>query len=176
MKKEGELTAYVMFLTVGEKGHSWFVSHRYSEYEALKNFLAVQESNNVEIQKVLKQFPGKVVGINFRKQYLSRRIEGLQTFVSYVLENSRYLHQPSVYALLSFLEIPENLRNIIEIRSGNVSPDKSDSTLRFMDGMNAPVVINILPKSASSDNLNLTSGTLFSNAEISRSYVDIIYI
>jgi len=108
---EGE-TAVVEFVIRVEVGTAvWWVTHRYREFDALRHFLLLQDPFNVAFKEFCDaNFPGKhMLGLAFRTGLLQQRIEGLNAFLTYFLENCRYCRQNSLDALLEFLTVPEQL-------------------------------------------------------------------
>ncbi len=84
---------------------SWFVAHRYKEFDAIRRFLLLQNPHVNEFKQCDAKFPGKVVGLSFRRAAMDHRVEGLEQFLAFFLENSRYCRQNSVDALCSFLKV-----------------------------------------------------------------------
>jgi hypothetical protein len=98
-----EIVEFIVKVTVGDS--FWFVAHRYREFDALRKFVLTQNPYNNEFHQNDRLFPGKGMGISVRKGALDKRIEGLDHFLSYYLENARFCRQNSVDALLSFLQV-----------------------------------------------------------------------
>lgn len=86
-------------------GVTWYVAHRYTEFDVLRSFLMHQNPYIQEFKEVDDKFPGKAVGLSFRKNVLERRIEGLGAFLVFFLRNSRFCRQTSVDAVCSFLTV-----------------------------------------------------------------------
>lgn len=86
---------------------SWHIARRYTEFDALRQFLLTQNPHNTDFQQANSRFPGKA--LVFRKSVLDARLRGLESFVSFYLENARYCRQNALDALCSFLQIPEHL-------------------------------------------------------------------
>jgi hypothetical protein len=86
-------------------GMTWYVAHRYTDFSLLKTFLLSQNPGTAEFKAVPGMFPGKAVGLAFRKGLLLRRVEGLAAFLVYFLQNARFCRQTSIDALCSFLEV-----------------------------------------------------------------------
>jgi hypothetical protein len=82
------------------------VARRYNEFDALRHFFMVQDPHNSDFQQSCQRFPGKV--LLFRKSVLDARLRGLEEFINFFCENSRYCRQNGLDALCSFLQIPEN--------------------------------------------------------------------
>jgi hypothetical protein len=62
------------------------------------------------------------MGIAMRKGALDKRVEGLENFLTFHLENARFCRQNSVDALLSFLQIPENMHRIAQAKAASEPP------------------------------------------------------
>ena len=88
-------------------GVTWYVAHRYTEFNILKNFLISQNPTTAEVKIVETKFPGKAFGVAYRKSVLERRIEGLATFLVHFLHNARVCRQTSVDAVCAFLEVSQ---------------------------------------------------------------------
>ena len=86
-------------------GVTWYVAHRYTEFDVLRSFLMHQNPYIQEFKDVDDKFPRKAVGLSFRKSVLERRIEGLGAFLVFFLRNSRFCRQTSVDAVCSFLTV-----------------------------------------------------------------------
>lgn len=126
---ETSVTEFVVKVEVGTA--CWQVAHRYKEFDSLRQFIVQQEYFNTAIKDFCdSKFPGKMIGLSFRSGALQQRIEvletainsqlgmkytvlsskqGLEFFLSHLLSNSGILHPGTVNALLSFLQIPEQL-------------------------------------------------------------------
>jgi hypothetical protein len=81
----------------------WFIAHRYREFDALRKFLLGQNPFNAQFQQIDTKFPGKSVVM--RRNVLERRVEGLEHYLAFYLENARYCRQNSIDALCSFLQV-----------------------------------------------------------------------
>jgi hypothetical protein len=86
-------------------GVTWYVAHRYTEFSVLKGFLMQQNPSTTEFKTIQQKFPGKAIGIAYRKSVLERRVEGLGAFLVYFLQNARLCKQTSVDAVCSFLAV-----------------------------------------------------------------------
>lgn len=84
---------------------TWYVAHRYTEFSVLKTFLMQQNPYITEFKDVDEKFPGKAVGLSYRRGVLERRIEGLGAFLVFFLRNARFCRQTSVDAICSFLVV-----------------------------------------------------------------------
>ena len=84
---------------------TWFVTHRYREFDAIRRFVLNQNPHVASFQDADSKFPGKIVGLGFRPSAMENRIEGLVQFMSFYLENSRYCRQNSIDALCYFLKV-----------------------------------------------------------------------
>jgi hypothetical protein len=90
-------------VTLGES--TWVISHRYREFDALRKFLLAQNPFTSQFQVIDSKFPGKTITMAIRKNVLERRVEGLESYLAYYLENARYCRQNSIDALCSFLQV-----------------------------------------------------------------------
>ncbi len=107
-------------MTVSEQ--SWLVAHRYKEFDALRRFLLLQNPHVNEFKECDAKFPGKVVGLSFRRHALESRAAGLEQFVCFFLENARYCRQNSIDALCSFLKV-YCFRSFYSVFSDGVNTD-----------------------------------------------------
>jgi hypothetical protein len=94
---------YDFKVTIGDS--SWFVAHRYNEFDILRKFLLAQNPFNKEFQECDNRFPGKLLGLAYRRYALESRIEGLNGFLSFYTENSRFCRQNSIDAICAFLQV-----------------------------------------------------------------------
>lgn len=104
VKREGE-EVIIFLIQVTVNNTTWYVAHRYTEFAVLKNFLMQQNPYIAEFKDVEEKFPGKAVGLSFRRSLLEQRIEGLGAFLVFFLRNSRFCRQTSVDAVCSFLVV-----------------------------------------------------------------------
>ena len=98
-----EIVEFIMKIVVGET--SWIVAHRYREFDALRKFLLSQNPYTSEFQQIDTKFPGKTLGLMIRKNIVEKRVEGLQEYLSFYLQNARFCRQTSIDALCSFLQV-----------------------------------------------------------------------
>lgn len=101
-----DMKIFILFsvkVTIGES--SWFVAHRYNEFDILRKFLLAQNPFNKEFQECDNRFPGKLLGLAYRRYALESRIEGLSGFLSFYAENSRFCRQNSIDAICAFLQV-----------------------------------------------------------------------
>lgn len=97
-----EVVEFIVKVKINES--NWFVAHRYREFDALRKFILSQNPYNTEFQQSDVKFPGKIMGM-FRKAAMDKRVEGLEGFTSFYLENARFCRQNSIDALCSFLQV-----------------------------------------------------------------------
>lgn len=103
-----EVFMFVIKVTVGES--SWYVTHRYREFDALRRFLLSQNAFVAAFIDNDKTFPGK--SIFHSPAVLEQRAKALNDFVSFYLTDARYCRQTSLDALCSFLQLPEHLYQV----------------------------------------------------------------
>eukprot|EP01036_Dinobryon_divergens_P033296 gene33296-43051_t len=107
---EGEtsVTEFIIRVEVGTT--VWQVAHRYKDFDMLRQFILLQEPFNTQLKELCEsKFPGKMIGLSFRHAALLNRVEGLEVYLISMLESARFCRQGSIDALLSFLQIPEQL-------------------------------------------------------------------
>lgn len=99
---------------------AWTVSHRYRDFESLKSFLEQQQPQQQQDPEQLRsvdmlqiRFPGKSVGLAYRRSKLLKRIESLNAFLLSVLGRSSAYNQCSIDAIASFLMVPTLLSYIV---------------------------------------------------------------
>lgn len=111
-----EIIEFVMLVTIGTsdlRKRSWYTSHRFKEFDALRQFIVNQDPCNKAFLDQSSKFPSKVIiGIAHRQSALLARVQGLEQFMTYFLSNARYMRQNSVDAVCSFLQIPEHLAEV----------------------------------------------------------------
>jgi hypothetical protein len=98
-----EIVEFLVKVTIGE--NYWFVSHRYREFDGLRKFILSQNPFNTEFQSIDAKFPGKILNIGYRKGAMDKRVDGLETFLTFYLDNARFCRQNSIDALCSFLQV-----------------------------------------------------------------------
>ena len=98
-----EIVEFIVQVSIRDS--EWFVAHRYREFDALRKFIFAQNPYNTDFQQMDSKFPGKYLGVAFRKSAIDKRVEGLESFLCYYLENARFCRQNSIDALCSFLQV-----------------------------------------------------------------------
>lgn len=101
-----EVVEFMIKVIVGDS--SWIIAHRYREFDALRRFLLNQNPFTNEFQQIDNKFPGKTLGLIIRKNIVEKRVEGLQEYLSFYLQNARFCRQNSIDALCSFLQVSNN--------------------------------------------------------------------
>lgn len=96
---------FVATKQVSFRDAAWTVTHRYSDFESLKSFLEQQQDalGGVDMQQT--RFPGKSVGLAYRRSKLLKRIESLNAFLLTILERSSAYNQCCIDAVASFLMV-----------------------------------------------------------------------
>ena len=84
---------------------TWFVAHRYKEFDAVRRFLMLQNPHSAPIKGCDSKFPGKVFGIEYRSGAVQQRALDLQSNLEAVFEQARYCRQNTIDALCAFLKV-----------------------------------------------------------------------
>eukprot|EP01038_Epipyxis_sp_PR26KG_P005262 gene5262-7311_t len=151
-----EVVKFVIEVTLGKA--QWFVTHRYSDFDALRKFVISQNPFNTSFKECDAKFPGKVVGLSYRHSVLEQRIQGLEYFLLFFLDNARYCRQNSWDALLSFLEIPEHLQSLShDLVTQTIQSDDNSIGSKFKEQRTESV--------AASNNIRISSSASVSSAQ-----------
>lgn len=92
---------FVIKVIVGDS--SWFVAHRYREFDALRKFLLAQSPFVTSFQENDVRFPRKT--IFHSPAVLESRAKALDEFISTYLKEARICRQNSIDAICSFLQV-----------------------------------------------------------------------
>ena len=95
-------------------GRSWYVVHRYKEFDALRMFITNRK--HLRSERYWKrvgaepQFPGKralsmQLSFESQPQYIKDRIAGLERYLNFHITHSGHEIQSVVDAIASFLEV-----------------------------------------------------------------------
>eukprot|EP00981_Chlorochromonas_danica_P001390 scaffold296_cov164-Ochromonas_danica.AAC.7 len=99
---------FVIKVIVGDS--SWFVAHRYREFDALRKYLLAQSPFVTSFQENDARFPRKT--LFHSPTVLESRAKALDEFISVYLKDARICRQNSIDAICSFLQLPEHLYEV----------------------------------------------------------------